>query len=276
MRALRRARVDRDDLGVLAERVAEAEPEVHRHADHQRDVGALQPLSARPREASSWSAGMQPRAQPVDEHRDPQLLGDRPQRVLAVRPVEPVPAMITGRSAPRSSSAAASTPRPPGTSSGSTSDAGPSASTSTLHEDVVHREVEERRAAGRASRRGERLVHQRRDLGRRPGRLGEPRQRRDERHVVDLLERAHPPAHRRRTAAEHDHRRAVHQRRAHRAHRVGDARARRQRADARLARRPSPSPRPRTPPTARGGCRRCRSPPRDSRRRSGRCARRRG
>ena len=34
--------VEHDQLGLLAEGAAEAEPEVHRHADHERDVGALQ------------------------------------------------------------------------------------------------------------------------------------------------------------------------------------------------------------------------------------------
>ena len=43
----RRRRADHDDLGLLAERAAEAEPEVHRHADYERDVGALEGLPAR-------------------------------------------------------------------------------------------------------------------------------------------------------------------------------------------------------------------------------------
>ena len=34
--------VEPDDLRLLAEAAAEAEPEVHRHADHERHVGALQ------------------------------------------------------------------------------------------------------------------------------------------------------------------------------------------------------------------------------------------
>jgi hypothetical protein len=42
MRPLRRRRAQHHDLGVLAERAAEAEPEVHRHADDQRQVRALQ------------------------------------------------------------------------------------------------------------------------------------------------------------------------------------------------------------------------------------------
>ena len=40
MIALGLGAVDDDDLGLLAERGAEAEPEVHRHADDDRDVGA--------------------------------------------------------------------------------------------------------------------------------------------------------------------------------------------------------------------------------------------
>jgi hypothetical protein len=38
--------VELDQLGVLGDRGAEAEPEVERHADHQTDVAALQPVAA--------------------------------------------------------------------------------------------------------------------------------------------------------------------------------------------------------------------------------------
>ena len=67
------------------------------------------------------------------------------------------------------------------------------------------------------------------------------RQRPHERHVVDLLQRALPPAQRRRAAAEHDHRRVVRLRGGHRAHPVGHARAGGQRAHARLARHLRPA-----------------------------------
>ena len=50
----------------------------------------------------------------------------------------------------------------------------------------------------------QRLVDEPGDLGRRLGGRGQLRQRRDERDVVDLLQRALAPAHRRRAAAEHE------------------------------------------------------------------------
>ena len=46
VRALGRRRAHDHDLGVVAERAAEAQPEVHRHADHDRHVGALQARAA--------------------------------------------------------------------------------------------------------------------------------------------------------------------------------------------------------------------------------------
>ena len=44
MRPLRRDAIGDDEPGVLAEHPAEAEPEIHRHADHQRNIGLLQRL----------------------------------------------------------------------------------------------------------------------------------------------------------------------------------------------------------------------------------------
>ena len=78
-----------------------------------------------------------------------------------------------------------------------------------------------------------RLVDQRRDLGGRARGRGEAGERAHERDVVDLLQRALAPAHRRRPPAEHEHRRVVLQRRAERAHPVGHAGTGRQRGDAR-------------------------------------------
>ena len=62
--------VDRDDLRLLAERAAEAEPEVHRHADHERDVGALQRRAARAREEARVVGRQAAARQAVEEHRD--------------------------------------------------------------------------------------------------------------------------------------------------------------------------------------------------------------
>ncbi len=64
---------------------------------------------------------------------------------------------------------------------------------------------------------------------------GEPGQRCHERHVVDLLKGALPPAQRGRAATEHHQRRLVLLGGGHRAHPVGDAWARGQRGDARHA-----------------------------------------
>ena len=61
---------------------------------------------------------------------------------------------------------------------------------------------------------------------------GEPGQRRDERHMVDLLQRPLPPAQRGRPPAEHHQRRLVLLCGGHRAHPVGDAGTRGQRGDA--------------------------------------------
>ena len=94
---------------------------------------------------------------------------------------------------------------------------------------MIHREVDEAHTRRGADRRPQCLVDEpARVLGRLCG-GGEAGQRRDERHVVDLLQRAHAPARRRCPAAEHHQRRLVLLRGGHRAHPVGDARARGQR-----------------------------------------------
>ena len=46
VRAQRLSAVNDDQLRLLTERTAEAKPEVHRHADHDSDVGLLQRLAA--------------------------------------------------------------------------------------------------------------------------------------------------------------------------------------------------------------------------------------
>ena len=78
------------------------------------------------------------------------------------------------------------------------------------------------RRGGRATR-GVDLGHDRRGRCRRDRPLGD---RRDDRHVIELLQRARSPAGLRRPSGEHDHRRTVHPRRGHRADAVGHARAR--------------------------------------------------
>ncbi len=75
VRALGLRRVDDDDLGLIAERGAEAEPEVHRHADDQREVCSLEPRAARAGEEDLVVGGHASARQAVEEHRDSQLLG---------------------------------------------------------------------------------------------------------------------------------------------------------------------------------------------------------
>ena len=77
--------VEPDDLRLLAEAAAEAEPEVHRHADHQRHVGALQRGRAGAAESELVIGGQAAAAEAVEEDWDPERLGERPQLPLAVR-----------------------------------------------------------------------------------------------------------------------------------------------------------------------------------------------
>ena len=86
--AQRLGAIDRDDLGLLAERLAEAQAEVHRHADHEREVRALQGHPARAGEEQLVVRRHAPARQAVEEHGDPALLGQRAQRRLAVTPVQ--------------------------------------------------------------------------------------------------------------------------------------------------------------------------------------------
>src|SRR5205823_14855047 len=110
-----------------------------------------------------------------------------------------------------------------------------------LAEHVIEREVDERRPGRRRDARMQRVADEPRDVAGALRGLGGLRDRRDERHVVDLLERALPPAQRRRATAERQEWAAVLERRRERAHPVRHARDRRERADARLPRRLGPA-----------------------------------
>ena len=81
--------VEADHLRLGAEAAAEAEPEVERHADDERDVGALQRGRAGAAEGEVVVGGQAAAAEAVEEDRDAERLGQRPQLVLAARPVEP-------------------------------------------------------------------------------------------------------------------------------------------------------------------------------------------
>ncbi len=106
---------------------------------------------------------------------------------------------------------------------------------------VVHREIDESHARWRADGGPQRVVDQSADgLGRGRG-GGESSQRRDEWHVVDLLQRTHAPSAGGCPAAEDQQRRRILLGGGHGAHAVGDARARSQRGDAGLTRHLRPA-----------------------------------
>ena len=225
--------VERDDLGLLAEAAAEAEAEVERDADHERDVGLLEPLPRARDEAELVVGGQAPPAHAVEEDRDPERLGEPAQLLLAARPVEAGAghdrrALGVGQELGGLLGASAGLPADR-VGAGRHLRLG-------LGEDDVERVVDE----GRAGRLGERgsiaRRGQRRDRGRLLHRHRRLDQRRDERQVVDLLERARAPAHLRRPPAEHDERRAVLLRARDRAHPVGHPGPGGQRADARRSR----------------------------------------
>ena len=214
---------------------AEAEPEVHRHADHQRDVGLAERGAAGARERQPVVGRHAAAGEPVEEDRDAAPLGQRLQRALAAPPVEvraghdhrPLGVLQQRQRAVQRR--AGGLQRAWGAGRSELLGVG-------LGEDDVEREVEEHGAGVRPARDGERLVHQARDLGRRAGGGGELDQRPHERHVVDLLQRALAPAERGRAAAQHHDRRTVLLRGRHPAHPVGHARAGGQRGDTGLPR----------------------------------------
>ena len=82
-RAVRGQRVGRgvepDQLGLLAEAAAEAEPEVDRDADDERHVGAPEPGAARAAEGKLVIGGEAAAAEAVEEDGDAERLGQRPQ-----------------------------------------------------------------------------------------------------------------------------------------------------------------------------------------------------
>ncbi len=227
--------VDHDHVGVRGEGAAEAETEVERDADHQRDVGLLEPRAPRPGEEQLVVGRHAATGQAVEEHRDPARLGQRPQCLLPTPPVQPGPGhdhralglgeerdgaidlgAIRGRAAPRLRQRHR-------------------LGLAGLHEHLVEREVDEGRTRVRCqcSRGGD--IDQAGDLGRIRRRRGELDQRAHEGNVVDLLQRALAPAELGRPAAEHEDRRVVLARGGDRAHAVGHARAGGQRAHAELA-----------------------------------------
>ena len=234
MLADRLGAVEHDDLGLLAEGLPEAEAEVHRDADDERHVGALERRAARAGEEELVVGRHAAARQAVEEHRDPQLLGQRQQRVLAVAPVEVGPGHdhrpLGAAQQRRGALEGAAVGRRP---AGRVGQLGRASSPSSASMKTWSSGKSRNAGPGvRRERGGQRLVDEPRDLGRRLRRRRELDQRRDERHVVDLLQRALPPAHRGRTAAEDEHRRSVLLGGGQRAHPVRHARPRGQRRHA--------------------------------------------
>ncbi len=181
--------------------------------------------------------GNAPAGQPVQKDGDAQRLGERQQLGLAMAPVQVGPGH-DHRALGATQQLAGAFDR---SAVGATGGAGGQAlehvvRLGSLHENVVQGEVHERGPAVGSKRGGERLVD---EAGNLCGALGGDRelgQGADERDVVDLLQRAHPPASGGGAPAEDDHRRVVGLCGAHRAHAIGDAGSGRERADAGLAR----------------------------------------
>ena len=80
--------VDDDDLRLRPERLAEAEAEIHRHADHERHVGVRQCRPPGAREEQVMVGRHAAAREAVEEDRHAELLSQRPQRLLAVAPIE--------------------------------------------------------------------------------------------------------------------------------------------------------------------------------------------
>ena len=86
MRALGSGAVCHDELCLRTEHPAEAQPEIHRHADDQRDVGLLQRFRTRPGESQFVVGGHDAAGHAVHQDRDAQLLGQTQQRGLPATP----------------------------------------------------------------------------------------------------------------------------------------------------------------------------------------------
>ena len=74
--------VEADQLRPLGNTGAEAEPEVKRHPDHQRHVGTTEPGATGAAEGELVVGRQAPSPQAIEEDRDAELLGKRPQLPL--------------------------------------------------------------------------------------------------------------------------------------------------------------------------------------------------
>ena len=203
----------------------EAETEVERRARDEHEIGLLQRDRSRTRERELVIGRQRAAAHAVDERRDPRLLDEARASRARLRPSRrrrprrapagssPRPASATRAIASRVGLGAARRAR---STAGSSTSPGPNASSG------MSTNVGPRCGVVAATARGVDLGHdRRRPTSRSTARLVTGR---DDRHVVELLQRTGAPAGLRRAPGEHDHRRAVHPRRGHRAHAVGDAR----------------------------------------------------
>ena len=199
---------DVGDLGVAEP--PEAEPEVERRAEHDDEVGALLQHAAGAQERQLVVGGERAATEAVEEARHAQLLDRGAQRLPRAVPVDvaadderrPLGARrSTSTSAATASGSGAAPRRADGstagidpadgaknTSSGKSRNVGPRCGVSASRRRGVHRRCRLRRVLDRA------------------GALGD---RRDDGHVVHLLQRAGAPSALGRPAAEHDERRAV-------------------------------------------------------------------
>ena len=172
--------------------------------------------------------GKAPAPEPVQEHGDPQRLGQRAQGHLAMPPVQARAGHDHGplgagehRRDPFDQIRFGSLAAP-----GLKGDGRGRLRLDRLHEHLIQREIDEHRSGRRRHRSAERLVQKARDLGRGKRRRRQLHERPHERDVIDLLQRALAPAHLRRAATQDHQRRPVLGRRGDRAHPVGHPRTR--------------------------------------------------
>ena len=186
--------------------------------------------------ASSWSAGTVPRAMPFISTGIRNASASDSSAASACPHHTLVPAMITGRCAPASRSAATASAspsalhrvRPRGERTGFARVVGPR----RTRDPSGSRRTRHPSAPAGAHGRAQRVVDQPADRVCRLRGGGEPGQRRDERHMVDLLQRTLTPAQRGCPAAEHEQRRLVLLGGGHGTHPVGHAGTGGQRRDA--------------------------------------------
>ncbi len=219
-----------DDRGIAE--APEAEAEIERRARHHDQIRVRERRRARPCERELVIGREHPPAHVVHEHRDTRAFGERAQLGLRARPVD-VAADHQDRMArvPDERGDARDRVRI-GRRAGERRGIGSRRRGRLDRGPTVERHVEEGRAAVRRARGAERGVERGRDpRGIEAGRR-RFRDRRDDRHVVELLERTLTPSRLRCAPTDDQHGRAVEPHARDRAHAVRDTRSRGQRGDA--------------------------------------------